>query len=443
MKVSSGQKRLHPRLDAELARLTLTDDGSPDRASWDRLVESVNQRYREWDEAGLESIDAMRGWSSFENLFRISPVPIMEQDYSALEDWMGGLRDQGVTSLREHLGDDIEAIREIVPLIRIVAANPAAVTAVGLPLESLIGPIDPRIVNEGSQDGWLNQLDAVWNREPEAHSSYTAATANGKTYDAESILSAPLVDGEPDFSRAVFTVLDVTGHRNEERRMQELMAAKNRFLASVSHEIRTPLTAILGFARIIEDDRTLDDDDRALMISSIVQYSQEVADLVEDLLVAARADMGQLEVAHVRFDVAAQLAKTMQAGGSFTTEVTVESEAEPIWAIGDTTRIRQILRNLLTNAERYGGSTVTVRVTSDNGRVYVDVADDGPVLASIERERIFEPYYRIAESPGLPGSVGIGLAISRQLAQLMRGSLDYRRQGDFGYFRLTLPAARH
>ena len=441
--MSSRQKRLHPRLDAELARLTLTEDGSPDRASWDRLVEMVNQRYWEWDEAGPESIDAMRGWSSFENLFRISPVPIMEQDYSALEDWMGGLRDQGVTSLREHLGDDIEAIRKIVPMIRIVAANPAAVTAVGLPLESLIGPIDPRIVNEGSQDGWLNQLDAVWNREPEAHSSYTAATANGKTYDAESILSAPHVDGEPDFSRAVFTVLDVTGHRNEERRMQELMEAKNRFLASVSHEIRTPLTAILGFARIIEDDRTLDDDDRALMISSIVQYSQEVADLVEDLLVAARADMGQLDVANIRFDVAAQLARTLQAGGSFTADVTVESEADSMWAIGDPTRIRQILRNLLTNAERYGGSTVTVRVSSDDGRVYVDVADDGPVLARIERERIFEPYYRIADSPGLPGSVGIGLAISRQLAQLMRGSLEYRRQGDFGFFRLTLSAARH
>jgi len=441
--VSSRQKRLHPRLEAELASLTLTDDGSPDQASWDRLVEAVNQRYLKWDEAGLESIDAMRGWSSFENLFRISPVPIMEQDYSALEDWMGGLRDQGVTSLREHLGDDIEAIREIVPMIRIVAANPAAVIAVGLPLESLIGPIDPRIVNEGSEGGWLNQLDAVWNREPEAHSSYTAATANGKIYDAESILSAPLIDGEPDFSRVVFTVFDVTGHRNEERRMQELMEAKNRFLASVSHEIRTPLTAILGFARIIEDDRTLNDDDRALMISSIVQYSQEVADLVEDLLVAARADMGQLEVANIRFDVAAQLVKTLQAGGSFTADVTVESEADPIWAIGDPTRIRQILRNLLTNAERYGGSTVTVRVTSDDGRVYVDVADDGPVLANIERERIFEPYYRIADNPGLPGSVGIGLAISRQLALLMRGSLDYRRQGDLGYFRLALPAARH
>ncbi|HEY4607212.1 MAG TPA: histidine kinase dimerization/phospho-acceptor domain-containing protein, partial [Acidimicrobiia bacterium] len=295
----------------------------------------------------------MRGWSSFENLFRISPIPIMEQDYTALEDWMGLLRAGGVTSLRDHLGDSIDAIREIVPMIRIVAANPAAVTAVGLPLEDLIGPIDPQIVNEGSQTGWLTQLEAVWNGEPEAHASYTAATADGQTYDAESVLAAPLVDGEPDFSRAVFTVIDVTSHRNEERRMEELMEAKNRFLASVSHEIRTPLTAILGFARVLDEDRTLDEDDRRLMVSSIVQHSQEVADLIEDLLVAARADMGQIEVADRSFDVVEQVRHTLEAGGSFTTDVTIESPSEKVRAIGDPARVRQIVRNLLTNAERY------------------------------------------------------------------------------------------
>src|SRR3970282_2637598 len=72
-------------------------------------------------------VDAMRGWSSFENLFRISPVPIMEQDYSALVDWMDRLRAQGVSDIRKHLGDEIEAIRAVVPLIRIVAAKPVQV----------------------------------------------------------------------------------------------------------------------------------------------------------------------------------------------------------------------------------------------------------------------------------------------------------------------------
>ena len=439
---SRSRPRVHPRLGSELARLTLNEDGVPDRDSWRDLLEAVNQRYLESDEIGRELIDAMRGWSSFENLFRISPVSIIEQDYTALERWMDGLRAQGVSSLRDHLGDDIEAIRAIVPMIRIVAANPAAVTAVGLPLESLIGPIDPRIVNEGSQAGWLTQLEAVWNREAEAHASYIAATADGKTYDAESILAAPLIDGEPDFSRAVFTLIDVTDHRNEERRMQELVQAKNRFLASVSHEIRTPLTAILGFARILEDDRALDEDDRVLMVSSIVQYSQEMADLVEDLLVAARADLGQIEVVNTTFDVTAQVSQILKAGGSFTTDVTLQSETDSVRVVGDPIRVRQIIRNLLTNAERYGGSEVTVSVTTSDDQVFVDVADDGPVLARNEWEKIFDPYYRLQDSPGKPGSVGIGLAISRQLAELMGGRLHYRHDQGVSSFRLALRAAK-
>jgi signal transduction histidine kinase len=386
------------------------------------------------------TVDAMRGWSSFENLFRISPIPIMEQDYSALVEWMDGLRAEGVSDLRDHLGDDIEAIRAIVPMIRIVAANPAAVAAVGLPLDELIGPIDPMIVNEGAEEGWLTQLEAVWTGEPEAHASFTGATFDGHTYDAESILSAPVIDGEPDFSRAVFTVIDVTAHRNEERRMRDLVRAKNQFLASVSHEIRTPLTAILGFSRVLEDDPSLEEEDRRLMIASIVQHSQEVADLVEDLLVAARADMGQIQVANAAFDVETQIDTTLRAGGSFTTDVSVEAGPGPIRAVGDPARVRQIVRNLLTNAERYGGSRVSIDITKVYDRVIVAVTDDGPGLPRQEWDKIFEPYHRGHHTPGRPGSVGIGLAISRQLAELMGGTLTYSHKRGRSVFLLTLRA---
>src|SRR5690606_39283311 len=89
--------------------------------------------------------------------------------------------------------------------------------------------------------------------------------ADGILYDAESVLAAPLIDGQPDFSRAVFTIIDVTPHREEERRMQETIEAKDRFLASVSHEVRTPLTAILGFARLLEQEPDIPEDDPRTM----------------------------------------------------------------------------------------------------------------------------------------------------------------------------------
>ena len=432
------EERLHPRLASLLSELTSDSDGMVDRESWDHLVAMLNQEFSTWERLSDDLADSIRNRSSFENLFRISPIPLMEQDYTALEEFMAELREDGVPSFRQYLGGDIEAIRAVVPLIRMVAANPAAVRAVGLPLDEMIGPVNPEIVNEGSEEGWLTQLEAVWNREPQARANFTAATALGEMYDAESLLAAPLIDGEPDFSRALFTLIDVTPHRKERRRMQETIEAKNRFLASVSHEIRTPLTAILGFGRILDEDESLTDDDRRLMLSSIVQHSQEVTDLVEDLLVAARVDSGNIAVLHIRVNLNEQIAETLRAGGSFTMDVTVESELQRPVAIGDPARIRQILRNLLTNAERYGGPNVKVTVGVDEGWICLDVADDGPGLPRRLWERVFEPYQRAHLDPGQPESVGIGLTISRQLAEMMGGSLDYARNDGQSVFRLRL-----
>jgi signal transduction histidine kinase len=389
---------------------------------------------------GRRSADE-RGRSSFENLFRISPIPIMEQDYTELEAWMEGLRREGVTSIRDHLGSDVEAIRAIVPMIRIIAANPAAVRAVGVPASEIIGRVDPRIVNEGAQDGWLAQIEAVWSGTAEVHASFSGATADGRRFDAESILAAPIVEGHPDFSRAVFTLIDVTAHRDEQRRVRDMVEAKNRFLASVSHEIRTPLTAILGFSRLLEDESALDPDDRRLMTTSIAQHAQEMADLVEDLLVAARVESGRVEVVESVFDVVRQVETTLEAGGAYTDGVRFEHDEGSLRVVGDPTRVRQILRNLLTNADRYGGPDVALTVSREGEAVVVAVSDDGPGLPDEEWERIFEPYRRAHAAAGQPGSVGIGLSISRELAELMGGSLGYRHEGGRSVFRLSLRPA--
>lgn len=437
--IPPGLAGYHPELVSKLDSLGLNARHPP--GGWTDLLDWVDGLCREVEDLQGAQGQVTRERSSFENLFQISPIPIMQQDYSRLESWMDDLRRQGVTSLDDYIGEDIESIRAIVPMIRMVAANPAAQRAVGLASEDIIGPIHPRIVNPGSERGWLAQFGAVWDRRPVAQAAFTASTAEGDAYDAESILAAPLIDGEPDFSRAVFTIIDVTPHRNEERRMQEVMEAKDRFLASVSHEVRTPLTAILGFARLLEENRDLPVDDRQVMISAVAEHAQEVSDLVEDLLVAARVELGQVQVVNGRVDVVEQIDQIMAAGGSFTHGVALECHESGAWAVCDPARLRQILRNLLTNAERYGGSEVSIGLEVSAEAVQVEVVDDGPGLPREEWERIFEPYHRAHETPGQPGSVGIGLAISRQLAELMGGRLEYHYGTGRSTFRLSLPAA--
>ena len=429
-----------PDCSAEMEGFTFPAVHSPDRESWDQLHARYHVLRREAHRLRGELSDARVGLASSESLFRISPFPIMEQDYTQLEAWMEGLRDQGVEDIREAM-PDIESIRATVPLIWIAAANPAAVDAVGLPITELIGPIDPRIVNDESYPSWISQFEAVWNREPEARASFTAGTPSGKTYDAESTLAAPVVDGEPDFSRAMFSVVDVTEHRSEERRMEELINTKNRFLASISHEIRTPLTAIVGFSQVLEDDEGMSEEERMLMVTSIVEQAREMSDLVNDLLVAARVDADELNVEAKPFDVATQVSQILSAGGSFTEGVHFEAPERELSATADPARMRQILRNLLTNAERYGGPSVSIRVSSNESWIEVDVIDDGEGIPGDQWESIFQLYQRAHNDGDRHESMGIGLAVSRQLAELMGGALDYSRQGRLSVFRLRLPSA--
>jgi signal transduction histidine kinase len=103
--------------------------------------------------------------------------------------------------------------------------------------------------------------------------------------------------------------------------------------------------------------------------------------------------------------------------------------------------VRQVLRNLVSNALKYGGTNVTVRVGYESDVAFVRVEDDGEGVEPEERETIFEPYRRAHDAPGLTASMGLGLAISRQLARLMGGDLTYTRESSLTVFTLSMPKA--
>ena len=100
------------------------------------------------------------------------------------------------------------------------------------------------------------------------------------------------------------------------------------------------------------------------------------------------------------------------------------------------------LRNLLTNAERHGGPHVVATISSGHGQTELTVRDDGQGIAADRRDRIFEPYEHGHGRSGMTQSIGIGLAVSRQLAGLMKGDLTYRFERGWNVFALTLPAVQ-
>lgn len=232
------------------------------------------------------------------------------------------------------------------------------------------------------------------------------------------------------------------GRLDDAAELRSSNESKDRLLASVSHEIRTPLTAIVGLSEEIASARGLEEDELDELNSIIAVQSRELAELVEDLLVASRADFGNLSIKHETIDLRSQVDMVVQGlRESHRASKVLVVDGEGASASADPLRVRQILRNLMTNAIKYGGDRVTVSVGPVGEMACIRVSDDGPGVPAPEVSLIFERYYRSAQSPTQPGSVGIGLSVSRQLAEMMGGTLEYAT-GDGGHgFELCLPQA--
>jgi len=220
--------------------------------------------------------------------------------------------------------------------------------------------------------------------------------------------------------------------------LEELAEAKDRFIATVSHELRTPLAAVVGFSGELADGLDgYSSEEIAEMVVLISSQSQEVAQLVDDLLTAERAASGNLTISPRSIDLLDECRSIVESLG---VDLDVAIVGDPSTAWADTLRTRQIVRNLLTNAHRYGGKRVRVEVSNQRNVASLVVSDDGPGVGGIDAEHIFDPYYRSQSSSNArPDSVGLGLAVARQLARMMGGDLVYRRRGGWTRFELSLP----
>ncbi len=243
-----------------------------------------------------------------------------------------------------------------------------------------------------------------------------------------------------EMDQVVAQVVDVTELKETQSKLEELLVTKNQFLAAVSHELRTPLTAVIGLAELLRDPESdLDSEQRADLIDTIVESGFDVSNMVEDLLTAARQEAGQLTVVAVPVNMMAQ---TKQAIEVLNPDAGVTISGQSSTALADPGRVRQILRNLLTNALKYGGDHVTVNLDTSSDFARATVIDDGPGVPPESTELIFHSYERAHAKESHPGSVGIGLSISRELARQMGGDLEYRRHDGRTHFDLMLPLMR-
>ncbi len=377
----------------------------------------------------------------YRTLFHALPIAVYEEDFSAVGRWLDQLRVDGVEDIRSYLESNRDELREAISLINVRDVNPAVLDLLEADdPEELLGPLNPRVFTEETLNSMMEQIIAIWEDRDSVLMELTGTTLRNNRLDAIFQWSASRIGGRLDLSKVLVAVTDITARKLVEDQMASLVRSKDEFLASVSHELRTPLTAVFGSAEVLsqEWDR-LSSEDRLELVGYIASESRDLTHIVEDLLVAARADIGNLTVKVQPMDVRTEVEAALQAVRSDAGERDIDLESVRGQVVADPLRFRQIVRNLLTNAFRYGGSQVMLNTRFVDGYLVLAVNDDGKGVPLDQQEAIFEPYHRAHIAQGVPGSVGLGLTVARQLALLMHGDLRYVRSGAVSTFELRLP----
>ncbi|MDJ0664142.1 MAG: HAMP domain-containing sensor histidine kinase [Acidimicrobiia bacterium] len=409
-----------PLEDGVLIGIMVTDRASVDAAQ--RQLKEQEERYR--------------------SLFEWSPVAMKEEDFTGVKVWLDQLRRSGVTDLREHMAGNPDEVRRVIKSIRTSRANTATVDLLRAPsvLAVLQGFRDDELTPE-VVSSFEEQFVTLWDGGSSYSADFVGVNFLNQPFECRLRWIVPRIPQGRDMSRVVVSLFDLTQLRATERRLQRLVADKDRFIASVSHELRTPLAAVFGLSEeIAENWERFDAPELRELMGLVAAQSAELSSIVDDLLVAANLEAGRIAVDVAEIDLhAVAEAAIADCARSAPDVPSIDVTGPTVIAAADVIRVRQILRNLITNALRYGGRDIRVR-TGESSGPFVEVSDNGDGIDLQHREAVFVPYFQAGDDRVL-GSLGLGLSISRELARRMGGDLTYVYSDGRSIFRLKLLSA--
>ncbi|HEX8968849.1 MAG TPA: HAMP domain-containing sensor histidine kinase [Chloroflexota bacterium] len=254
-----------------------------------------------------------------------------------------------------------------------------------------------------------------------------------------------LVKGKVDGGTILRSMRYAIERQRLEGARRDLERQRDEFFSSVSHDLRTPVAAIKAAIGVVLANEPRDTPPALhRLLGNIDLAADELARLIDDLLEIARLQAGRVELWRSRVDLRDVVQRSLrslepliQSRGQ---HLIVTQPETPVVVHVDAERLGRVLRNLVSNAQKYGREQGTISVTTiaTDDEVTVSVADDGPGIPAEEQERIFERFYRVGGS--LVSGSGLGLAIARGLIELHGGRLWVDSAlGRGSTFRLSLP----
>jgi protein-histidine pros-kinase len=322
---------------------------------------------------------------------------------------------------------------------RIVFANRLAAELFGRPVPELVGaavedlmPAANRTAHRGHRRAFAERPAR---RPMGSGRELVAARAVGSTFPVEIALSPFETDGT---TLTIAVITDITERRATEE-------VRDTFLGILSHELRTPVTSIYGGTQLLLNRPNLAPAAGHEILTDVAAEAERLNRMIENLLVLARVERGadlstpQPILLGRVVPSLVESERSLWPGVEFRVEL--DAGAPVVAADGDS--LGQVVRNLLSNAAKYAGRAGPIEVCTepDPGGVALVVRDHGPGISADEAERLFELYYRADATARTAPGAGIGLFVSRKLAEAMGGRLVASPCPDGGAeFRLTLPA---
>jgi len=205
--------------------------------------------------------------------------------------------------------------------------------------------------------------------------------------------------------------------------------AKSTFLSSMSHELRTPLNAILGFAQLLESGAPPPTDSQIARLQHIIKAGWYLLDLINEILDLAVIESGKLllsreavSLAEIMHECQAMTEAQAQKRGIYIDFIPFDNTW---YANADRTRLKQCLINLLSNAIKYNREhgTVEVKCTCTPERIRISIKDSGAGLPAEKLAQLFQPFNRLGQESGSEEGTGIGLVVTKQLVELMGGTI--------------------
>ncbi|MCP4376091.1 MAG: EAL domain-containing protein [bacterium] len=244
-------------------------------------------------------------------------------------------------------------------------------------------------------------------------------------------ISVDTYDDAGNFIESIGTMQDISALKQAQLKAEQANQAKNEFLSRMSHELRTPLNAILGFSQLLESDQNFDQQQQA-RASAIFNAGQHLLSLINEILDLSRLEAGNIEVSIEMVSLEATIKDCIALVKDMATDRAVTIDLNPadcqgVMVEADTTRLKQVLLNLLSNAVKYNREDGRVRIgvsLDKQGLACISIEDTGPGIEPDRLGELFEPFNRLGAELTETEGTGIGLLITKQLVELMRGELE-------------------